>query len=189
MKTCIDCQVEKPLYEFGKRLDRPSLRPRCKSCTNQRRAEWLAANPKAVAAYSEKRKSKKYSYPSKLAPEVSRRNSAEYYRKNREKLAERYRRNAARWLANNPDKSAAKKAARRARKALAQPKWANTFFISEAYHLARLRTKLTGIPWEVDHIVPLKSSLVCGLHVEANLAVITARDNSSKGNRFWPDMP
>ena len=66
------------------------------------------------------------------------------------------------------------------------PKWANEFFIEEAYRLAAMRTKMLGYKWHVDHIVPLKSKLVCGLHVENNLRVIPAKDNLIKGNRSWP---
>lgn len=62
------------------------------------------------------------------------------------------------------------------------PEW----MIREAYALAALRTKLTGIKWHVDHIIPLRNSMVCGLHCEKNLQVIPARDNISKGNRFSP---
>ena len=77
----------------------------------------------------------------------------------------------------------------RALRLKATPVWANRFFISEAYDLAKLRTKVTGIRWHVDHIVPLKSAIVCGLHVEQNLQVIPAARNQSKGNFYWPDMP
>lgn len=72
---------------------------------------------------------------------------------------------------------------RRARKLQATPLWANTFFIEEIYHLATLRTKLSGFAWEVDHIVPLQGKRVCGLHVENNLQVIPASKNRSKGNK------
>lgn len=93
------------------------------------------------------------------------------------------------WDKANLDKHRANAARRKSMKLQATPKWANEFFISEAYQLASMRTKATGIGWEVDHIVPLRSKLVCGLHVEHNLRVITADINLRKGNRYWPDMP
>lgn len=78
---------------------------------------------------------------------------------------------------------------RNAQKLKAHPKWANDFFIEEAYHLAALRTKMLGFKWHVDHIVPLQSKFVCGLHVENNLRVIPGAENLGKGNRHWPGMP
>ena len=75
---------------------------------------------------------------------------------------------------------------RQAAKLNATPGWANAFFIEEAYDLARRRTKATGVTWEVDHIVPLVSKVVCGLHVEHNLRVIPTTMNRAKGNRWVP---
>jgi len=46
-----------------------------------------------------------------------------------------------------------------------------------------------GYDFHVDHIVPLKSPLVSGLHTEANLRLLPGAENRSKHNRFWPDMP
>jgi hypothetical protein len=84
----------------------------------------------------------------------------------------------------------AEKSARRRRgEKIAVPKWANKFFMQEAYRLAKLRSEITGFQWQVDHIVPLKHELVCGLHCEKNMNVIPAIENISKGNRSWPDMP
>ena len=109
-----------------------------------------------------------------------------------------------RWMSENPDKRKAtvakwdkanrdvcnaKDAKRRATKLNATPKWANAFFIKEAYHLAKLRTKMLGFKWEVDHIVPLQSKVVCGFHVENNLRVIPMVDNRTKSNTNWPNMP
>ena len=93
------------------------------------------------------------------------------------------RRQAQLWHEAHPWQKQADTALRRARKKHATPAWANSFFIREAYHLAKLRTKATGFKWEVDHIYPLQSDLVCGLHVEHNLQVVPAVLNRSKGNK------
>lgn len=110
--------------------------------------------------------------------------SQEYNRNNREKLNLAARR---RYQAN-PGKDISKVTTRKRTLKSAQPKWANTFFIEEIYHLAKIRSEVTGVKWHVDHIVPLKSDKVSGLHCEANLQVITQKDNCSKGNKYWPDM-
>ena len=89
----------------------------------------------------------------------------------------------------NPEKVNAKDARRKAAKLRAMPAWANQFFIEETYDLAQRRSKLFGFKWHVDHVVPLQSSVVCGLHVPANLAVIPWLQNHAKGNRYWPGMP
>jgi hypothetical protein len=78
---------------------------------------------------------------------------------------------------------------RLALKRKATPAWANLAAIDVLYIEAKRRELETGVKWHVDHIVPLKSKLVCGLHVEANLVVLTASENIAKSNRYWPDMP
>lgn len=93
------------------------------------------------------------------------------------------------WERLNPGKANAKTARRYAAKVKATPVWRNDFFIEEIYDLAAKRTAITGIEWQVDHIVPLRSPAVCGLHVEHNLRVIPAPLNQQKNNRHWPDMP
>lgn len=93
------------------------------------------------------------------------------------------------WRANNPGKVAERGMRRYAQKVNATVSWANDWIMEEIYDLAVRRTSATGVEWQVDHIVPLCSPLVCGLHVEHNLQVITALENRSKGNRYWPDMP
>lgn len=48
-----------------------------------------------------------------------------------------------------------------------------------------LRT-LTGENWQVDHIFPLRSDWVCGLHNPFNLRLILGSENLKKGNRRGP---
>lgn len=93
------------------------------------------------------------------------------------------------WKKRHPDRVNADTARRQLILRQAYPAWADDTLIAEFYALARLRTLMTGIPWEVDHIVPLNSDLVCGLHWEGNLQVIPAAANLAKSNDWWPDMP
>ncbi|MDP3937669.1 MAG: hypothetical protein Q8R92_05985 [Deltaproteobacteria bacterium] len=100
-----------------------------------------------------------------------------------------HRTKSLRFNTDNPEKHAAAAARYRSAVTRGAPAWANSFFIEEIYDLARRRTEATGYEWHVDHIVPLRSKTVCGLHVEHNLRVIPKAVNLSKGNRHWPDMP
>jgi hypothetical protein len=87
----------------------------------------------------------------------------------------------------NPHLINALNAKRKARKLQATPAWADLEAIKGIYLLAAIFNR-TGMDIHVDHIVPLISDKVCGLHCEANLQLLSASDNISKGNRHWPDM-
>lgn len=63
-------------------------------------------------------------------------------------------------------------------------RWANRELILAFYRLAAQRARETGIPHEVDHIVPLLGKMVSGLHVEDNLRVVPRRINRLKSNHF-----
>ena len=76
---------------------------------------------------------------------------------------------------------------RHKRVARATVAWTEHGAIEELRREAVEMEELTGIPHQSDHIIPLKSALVCGLHVVANLRVIPASENASKRNRFDPD--
>jgi hypothetical protein len=80
---------------------------------------------------------------------------------------------------------------------------------NEVFALVKMREACTGIKWSVDHLVPITSPrrqslsgdtvpkhrfcgptlpVVQGFHNEFNLSVVTAFENGSKSNRYWPDM-
>lgn len=67
---------------------------------------------------------------------------------------------------------------------LATPIWANKDKIGEIYLEAANLSRTTGIIHEVDHIIPLTNKLVCGLHVESNLQILTISENRAKRNKF-----
>jgi hypothetical protein len=73
---------------------------------------------------------------------------------------------------------------RRKKRDKSMPPWANAAAINAIYFEARCRTAATGVKYEVDHIIPSNHPLVCGLHVETNLQVITEFENMSKSNKF-----
>ncbi|WP_201401900.1 hypothetical protein [Kaistia sp. 32K] len=111
--------------------------------------------------------------------------SREYRLKNPDKI----RAMAKKFQLENLDLFRLYKANRRSSLINATPEWANQVVIRELYGQAKALSQLTGIEFEVDHVVPLTSRLVCGLHWEGNLQLLTRSANASKGNRHWPDMP
>ncbi len=124
----------------------------------------------------------------KEQPEKEREYKRTYYRKNRERLKDRWRK----WERANPEKAKAvaldyekrskgKKRAKDARRRTSAmncfPSWANPQAIEAIYQQACILIQETGILHVVDHIIPLKHKYVCGLHIESNLRVVTELDN------------
>jgi hypothetical protein len=66
----------------------------------------------------------------------------------------------------------------------ATPAWADLKAIEQFYVEADRLTKLTGVKNHVDHIYPLVSDVMCGLHVGLNLQVIPAAVNLRKSNKI-----
>ena len=186
MKNCAKCGGSKSITEFAPfKSGRYSY---CRSCVkilnkifyekNKEREKarskaYKDANPEKVKHWSEK-----WNSPQNEKTKIYRLNNSD-----------KIKANGDRWRKENPDKARAIYARRRSKKLQATPIWANDFFIKEIYHLAKLREEICGGIWEVDHIVPLQSKLVCGLHCEVNLQVIPRKSNRKKANLYWPDMP
>jgi 5-methylcytosine-specific restriction endonuclease McrA len=188
---CTKCGITKEITEFQKRKDRScGHRRECKRCVMEYTKTWRVGKEELIRGYSlsywERHPERRYAYAKDPSLKEARREyQKKYYEKNRaaiiQKVLER--------LKNNPSKDAARSQFRNAIKRNAIPAWANMKNIEALYQKASELTSSSGVKWHVDHIVPLKSSLVCGLHVESNLQVITATENIKKGNRRWPDMP
>jgi hypothetical protein len=144
-------------------------------CAANARA-WVAANPEKRAEIWRRYRAEKL--------DKARESEAAYRARNREVCNERIRE----WKARNPHKITHYFHKRRAAELSATPAWADLDAIEAIYAESQRMQAETGVPHHVDHIVPLISKYVCGLHCEANLRVLPAIDNVKKGNRQWPGM-
>jgi midasin (ATPase involved in ribosome maturation) len=93
-----------------------------------------------------------------------------------------------RYRKKNPHVIAACSMRRLIKKRTSTPSWASLEVIKAFYEKAAHLTAISGIKYQVDHIVPILSELVCGLHCEANLQILTSKENRAKSNKYWPDM-
>ena len=91
--------------------------------------------------------------------------------------AELCKQNGLAWAKNNRGKYRAKCARRRAALKNATPKWVNHAEITKIYENCP-----SG--YHVDHVIPLNSKIVSGLHVPWNLQYLPAHENLSKSNRL-----
>lgn len=213
MRKCWQCKIIKPLNDFNKNQDRcrdcgkiyfAAYRAANKEKEKIRHANYHVANKEKI--------NKRVSEWQKSNPERVRKKSRKFYHRHRDKERARCdawqaknpdwnRENTRKWRAanleyrrmyddqywrNNKDKVYSKNAKRRALKNKAIASWANLEKIKAIYAESIRLTNETGIPHVVDHIIPLNSKYICGLHCENNLQVITASENSIKHNKFSP---
>ncbi len=164
-KQCSKCGEDRPLSDFSTN-GAGILKSRCKPCRSADQSARYARKP----IEAKKAEMKRISGWVKLNPE-------------------KYRQYARATRSANPEHYKAKVNQRRRRNRLATVAWADKSAIAVIYRKAIAISKATGIRHEVDHIVPIISDIVCGLHCEANLRVLPLAENRSKGNRVWPDMP
>ena len=142
-------------------------------------------------------------------PEPKKLKYKEYYDRNKDflnaKRREEHRsnpeikaRNLATWrrsYKNNRERKWVNDQVRRLRYKEARPPWADSKSMAQIKNEAIRLTRETGIVYSVDHIIPLHGKnregihIVCGLHCETNLQILSRSENSSKNCFTWPDMP
>ena len=157
-----------------------ALRKTKGTCIECMKEDWKIDN--------EKRKEKP---KSEAAKEAGRR----YYEKNKE--AVKARANARpkeevnqykkKYKQENPELYKALVSVRKRRHRNATPAWITAeqkLAMREMYLQAQKLTKITGERYVVDHIIPLISPDVCGLHVPWNLRVITQEESLKKSNKL-----
>lgn len=157
-----------------------TLRKTKGSCVDCMKEDWAKDNAKR----SEKPKS-----------EASKAAGRRYYARNKDTVKARanarpktevnqYKR---KYKEANPELYKALVSVRKRRHRNATPKWVTVgqkLAMRQLYLQAMELTKLTGERYVVDHIVPLLSDEVCGLHVPWNLRVITQEENLKKSNKL-----
>lgn len=186
---CRKCCIEKKANSdnfYASKLSQGSKVLTCKPCRDKfsymmqdkeqqkdRHKKWRDKNKEKISTYKknyvknnkDKIKTKDKEYRSRTEVKKARRlYERKYYQENRNKLI-------------------AYSCAYDSRVRASRPSWQSQKEINNYYKKA----KENGL--EVDHIVPIKSDLVCGLHCIDNFQLLTRSENASKGNRHWPDMP
>jgi len=158
-KQCRQCKVEKSLEDFyNSKKGKFGKEAKCKSCMDIIASEWRKNNLDVVNA-GQKRRAVRYKTKRKEAQKI--------------------------WRKENAAKLNAKNMLRYAAKKQATPVWSDIKKIERIYIFAKAKENLTGIKMHVDHIIPLQSNTVCGLHVENNLQLLSAVDNIRKGNKLY----
>ena len=157
-----------------------SIRETKGNCVECRKVEWAADNERR-----------------KLLPKTEAAKAAgrRYYEKNKEiviaraqaRPSEQKRAYKKLYHERNPEQRKAQTSLRKRRHREATPPWVTVDQkrqMRSLYLEAQRLTKITGERYVVDHIVPLLSEEVCGLHVPWNLRVITQEENLKKSNKM-----
>ena len=173
--TCVVCAYE----QSKERRQRPDVK-------EHDRQYWQRPEVKARhRARQQSPEGKKYRSDYYARPDVQER--VEDYRRDDRNIQRKkaWSKNYAQQPGVKPRKALATRT-RTARKLRQTPPWfeQERERIEALYVQASQLSESTGIPHDVDHIVPLQHPRVSGLHCLANLQILPRRENQSKNNRF-----
>jgi len=158
IKYCYRCQQEKPLDAFTKnKSKKDGFATECKTCKKLLDKIYFEKNAEKIKG-----------------------SVAKYRQLNKEKSKQAIKTAKAK----KQEKYNALKVKYKTSKLNAIPRWADLEKILCLYSVAAMLNKYGTEKYHVDHLIPLNSKLVCGLHTYDNLRVITAKENLKKGNKF-----
>lgn len=159
-RTCTTCLTEKPADAFGFTTGTTTLRSKCKSCR---------------AAHKKARRDADI--------ETHRQHAREYARAKRRADPEWSRKKKAAYRESASGMFEAKRFKSKLRHKEAAVPWANRRAMA-AFYAQAAAIRAGGGDATVDHIIPLNHTLVCGLHNEFNLQILTRDENIEKSNKF-----
>jgi 5-methylcytosine-specific restriction endonuclease McrA len=193
MKTCRDCKGQD--IQFVKNrlwciiCHRKMHRARYKKNKAARLAkvkQYYLLNKQKKLAYA-KQYRKENPLQMKLYRQMHAKEIAEYNSTYRKKNIAFIKIRESLYNKTNKHKVNTKNMLRHTKKLQRTPKWltlSDYEKIKEYYFYANLLTQVTGIKYNVDHIIPLRGKNISGLHCPENLQIITKKENVIKGNKF-----
>ena len=200
MKACTKCHTEKPLTDFHNRFDgKFGVYAECKVCLLTRRKanyqknkdkeqvkikEYKLRNKERINEYQKQYRDENKGKISSQVNQWHQNNKArhsgkmkQWYQENKEEVLIR----VSKYQKENRPRYNAIFKKYKAAKLQAIPEWFEKDKIEKVYDKAQ------EFNMHVDHIVPLQSDEVCGLHCWHNLQLLDSSLNCAKGNYYWPE--
>jgi len=181
LKVCTTCNEEKGLEFFSKnKKSKDGYLSQCKSCLKAKRQKLKYDN---IEIYNNQLECSR-----RAKQKLGKAHLKAYKEKWHVENIDRVRLYRRQYYLNNRSTAINNAKGRYKHLKVASVIWANREAILAFYKEAKRLTKLTGIKFNVDHIIPLRGKTVSGLHVDGNLQIITAYENSKKYITFDDDI-
>lgn len=203
-KICTKCKKDKSLNEYHKKPSgKFGLQSICKLCKSEyAKLDWNL-NKDRIKQRNDERYSKiKNNENYKLMKKVAYLKSREktliqkkiYYKTHKSDIAVKNKENSDKrntysnkYHKLKPEKSRVRETEKRLLKkksSLLISNSLNKYWAEDFYKGSKILEDLFECKYEVDHIIPIKNKLVCGLHVPWNLQYLTYSENRKKLNKF-----
>jgi len=190
-KKCNKCLVFKAITEFNKdKTRKDGLAIWCRVCSNQYNSNWRQDAPleKREKAKQDTKQWVVDNYDRHIQTTVNwRNNNKEFKKQINKKWWDNNKQHHITYRQSNKGTINNRVSLRRTRKIKATPSWAELDKIKIIYQKSAELSNLWNIPLQVDHIIPLISDTVCGLHCWHNLQLLEQSLNSSKHNNYQQD--